>query len=923
MSIKVKVDSTDVSEYIQFGKIGNLRVKRRTTEDVSRCSFIMIGTSSMPTPTVNQDVLIEEDSSSLLGGIVENVKETITRGGKYRYDVQVVDYSLQMSRVLINEDYVSDTVNNIIDDLVSNYFSDFTTDNVDCPLTIDSVSFENVRGAEAIRKLADQVNYDFYVDADKDIHFFERGSVSASWGITDTNGNYFYDSLEIETNYNDIKNYVTIEGKAEDTVDPFIVTSSDATSISSYGQHEYYIKNHSIKTTDEAQQLADSYISAWKDPTEEGIFITKKTGLEVGEKIHVESTLRGIDDYFIIYEIISEPKSPFVFHHEVRLKKERVLSFNSFQRGESISISGVMDSLDSHIESDPIDHNDVGSGKLSISARGWSHDLIFSASDYNTLAWDSGTIKLADGTTYNISSGSLDLSAVTYIYLDANVSMTELQTSTDYADSVGDNRILVVVAKHNPETAKKARFKVFGGQEADGIFITADDIASNTITANEIAANTITATEILAGTITGEEISLQTKISIKNTTFGSDGVQLDYNSGNPRAYIGNGSSKYLKFDGTNLSWKAQNTELDTSGNLTASNVTISGSLVAGAGSDVGWSYISNVEVENADIKNGAITNAKIEDATIKNAKIVDLSIGKLTVGNLNVKMNLTSGGSIKSNNYSAGSTGWKIDNNGSAEFQDVTIRGSLNAYDIDAGVLSGIDVQSSIGNNRIVLNNGDYLDFYKGGALKARLRGTTAGNGGLFVENGSDIYIENDNSFFIQDSTGSDTKYGGITIDSDNDFVFIAGTTNDFYWYNNAYNSMIANLNQDGELYVAGIDMDKIDIGITNEYDIIPKTHETGSIGYSNRAWDRLYAQSIFSSDGTVGSYDTHPDIEMVKNIGVKGQKGRNSWDLSGLPDDIQKDGSVNISQLSGLIIGVLKELIGKVEYLEKRLNKI
>jgi len=42
------------------------------------------------------------------------------------------------------------------------------------------------------------------------------------------------------------------------------------------------------------------------------------------------------------------------------------------------------------------------------------------------------------------------------------------------------------------------------------------------------------------------------KIYINDSTFGNDGIQLDYNSGNPRFYCGDGANEYFKFDGTNV-----------------------------------------------------------------------------------------------------------------------------------------------------------------------------------------------------------------------------------------------------------------------------------------------------------------------------------------------------------------------------------
>jgi len=40
------------------------------------------------------------------------------------------------------------------------------------------------------------------------------------------------------------------------------------------------------------------------------------------------------------------------------------------------------------------------------------------------------------------------------------------------------------------------------------------------------------------------------KISINSATFGAKGIQLDYNSGTPRFYAGDGSTKFINFDGT-------------------------------------------------------------------------------------------------------------------------------------------------------------------------------------------------------------------------------------------------------------------------------------------------------------------------------------------------------------------------------------
>ena len=71
-------------------------------------------------------------------------------------------------------------------------------------------------------------------------------------------------------------------------------------------------------------------------------------------------------------------------------------------------------------------------------------------------------------------------------------------------------------------------------------------------------------------------------------------------------------------------------------------------------------YVSNgaMYVKEAFIKNASIATAKIADAAITTAKIAS---------------------QIQSTNYASGSTGWMINKNGSAEFNNVTVRGAVYA----------------------------------------------------------------------------------------------------------------------------------------------------------------------------------------------------------------------------------------------------
>jgi hypothetical protein len=60
--------------------------------------------------------------------------------------------------------------------------------------------------------------------------------------------------------------------------------------------------------------------------------------------------------------------------------------------------------------------------------------------------------------------------------------------------------------------------------------------------------------------IDGGNIYASSSVSIGSSTWGNDGIQLQYNSGNPRIYAGDGSNNYLKFDGSKVTLSTDGAE---------------------------------------------------------------------------------------------------------------------------------------------------------------------------------------------------------------------------------------------------------------------------------------------------------------------------------------------------------------------------
>lgn len=135
----------------------------------------------------------------------------------------------------------------------------------------------------------------------------------------------------------------------------------------------------------------------------------------------------------------------------------------------------------------------------------WSTNVNWYASDYDTVARWSGSVYLPDWTSLTISSGSTgNMSWVTYIYYDRD--LWSVQTTTSAQDSVWENKILLCVASPT-SSGKDAEFQAFGTNK-QSTFITADNIAANTITGNEIYANSIDTAQLASWAVTAGKIDV-------------------------------------------------------------------------------------------------------------------------------------------------------------------------------------------------------------------------------------------------------------------------------------------------------------------------------------------------------------------------------------------------------------------------------
>jgi hypothetical protein len=114
-------------------------------------------------------------------------------------------------------------------------------------------------------------------------------------------------------------------------------------------------------------------------------------------------------------------------------------------------------------------------------------------------------------------------------------------------------------------------------------------------------------------------------------------------------------------------------------------------------------FAPGVYIDGANITTATIGSAQIADLAVDDAKISDLDVGKLTAGSLQADSY------IQSSNFISGSQGFSLNANGTAEFQNAVVRGTVFATD---GQFVGEVIAQGAGGNRARMFSGNF-EIYK------------------------------------------------------------------------------------------------------------------------------------------------------------------------------------------------------------------
>ena len=221
--VRITQNSTDISKSVDWRSLDMVAV---LTKEVSTLKFnIRKGSGqtfpAKSIPTVGDVINLFDSTGLIFGGTVTEVEATI-QGLMLTWQITCTDWSYLFDGTLVKKNYAMMDPHDIVLDIVANFAAGkgFTTTHVQTGnFLIPSIKFNYQQPTKCLESLAKLIGWDWYIDPNKDIHFF-LGDVEDAVGeggvapitVDGTSGEIEWNSLDVDLNLQNMQNSVFVIG---------------------------------------------------------------------------------------------------------------------------------------------------------------------------------------------------------------------------------------------------------------------------------------------------------------------------------------------------------------------------------------------------------------------------------------------------------------------------------------------------------------------------------------------------------------------------------------------------------------------------------------------------------------------------------------------------------------------------------------
>ncbi len=215
-NVTVWLDGVDITRHI---KKNTLSIEDILTKEVNTCMFALEDPDDFP--RVGQECIVYYRASEvatpeiIFAGYIEEAPQERIAHDKYVYDVTCSDYTQELNKRNVTEVYESMSAGDIIKDIINNYATSLGTYYVQDGPTVDYIAFNYKYPLECIEEICELTGYDFYVDYQRNIHFFSSETYEAPYELDETSSSGDYKDLVITINKSELQNVATVRGGYE------------------------------------------------------------------------------------------------------------------------------------------------------------------------------------------------------------------------------------------------------------------------------------------------------------------------------------------------------------------------------------------------------------------------------------------------------------------------------------------------------------------------------------------------------------------------------------------------------------------------------------------------------------------------------------------------------------------------------------
>jgi hypothetical protein len=141
---------------------------------------VSVSTTDSWIPQAGNEIVIANGTGKEFAGVIEDLYEEALSPTRMRFKLACRDYTFNFDRYLVvDESTAAITASAWVSRIISGFTTGFTGTNVVAGPVIAARQFDYVAPSEAVRSIADAVGYGWYIDYDRDVHFFPAATLPA------------------------------------------------------------------------------------------------------------------------------------------------------------------------------------------------------------------------------------------------------------------------------------------------------------------------------------------------------------------------------------------------------------------------------------------------------------------------------------------------------------------------------------------------------------------------------------------------------------------------------------------------------------------------------------------------------------------------------------------------------------------------